>query len=190
MDELPEFKPVKLHCTDSDCENGEHCYRPKRGQWKKLGDGRCMHCGDTSVDMELTREYRTAEIPAIFEELRKEHIRAVHFEKPLDARAKRLIRRDGYEGVRAKARGRLKSRVGDPGIWDGRQTPFDGDILNFAQHATATCCRKCMRYWYGFNTEGQLDRRKLDFCEEMLLTYLEDRKKDIRAAEAPEGKAV
>ena len=33
-------------------------------------------------------------------------------------------------------------------INDGKQTPFKNHPVFVAQHATATCCRKCMNKWY------------------------------------------
>ncbi|HEX5726711.1 MAG TPA: DUF4186 domain-containing protein [Longimicrobiaceae bacterium] len=32
---------------------------------------------------------------------------------------------------------------------DGRQTPMRGHPVFVAQHATATCCRGCLRKWHG-----------------------------------------
>ncbi len=32
---------------------------------------------------------------------------------------------------------------------DGRQTPLRGHPVFVAQHATATCCRSCLRRWHG-----------------------------------------
>ena len=32
---------------------------------------------------------------------------------------------------------------------DGYQTPTHGDIVFYAQHALACCCRLCIRYWHG-----------------------------------------
>ena len=32
---------------------------------------------------------------------------------------------------------------------DGRQTPFRGQPVFVAQHATATCCRGCLANWHG-----------------------------------------
>ncbi|WP_153110853.1 DUF4186 domain-containing protein [Propionivibrio limicola] len=31
---------------------------------------------------------------------------------------------------------------------DGKQTPFRGHPVFIAQHATATCCRKCLKKWH------------------------------------------
>lgn len=32
---------------------------------------------------------------------------------------------------------------------DGRQTPMRGHPVFIAQHATATCCRSCLKKWHG-----------------------------------------
>ncbi|GLT01456.1 DUF4186 domain-containing protein [Sphingobium jiangsuense] len=37
---------------------------------------------------------------------------------------------------------------------DGRQTPMRGHPVFIAQHATATCCRTCLRKWHGI-AEGR-----------------------------------
>ena len=34
---------------------------------------------------------------------------------------------------------------------DGRQTPWRGHPVFTAQHATATCCRTCLRKWHGIS---------------------------------------
>jgi hypothetical protein len=34
---------------------------------------------------------------------------------------------------------------------DGKQTPFRGHPVFVAQHATATCCRKCLEKWHGID---------------------------------------
>lgn len=32
---------------------------------------------------------------------------------------------------------------------DGKQTPFKGHPIFISQHATATCCRSCIKKWHG-----------------------------------------
>ena len=43
---------------------------------------------------------------------------------------------------------------------DGRQTPFHGHPVFIAQHATATCCRSCLRKWHGIPEGRPLDERE------------------------------
>lgn len=39
---------------------------------------------------------------------------------------------------------------------DGKQTPMRGHPVFIAQHATATCCRGCLKKWYGIPQERPL----------------------------------
>lgn len=46
---------------------------------------------------------------------------------------------------------------------DGRQTPMKGHPVFIAQHATATCCRGCLKKWYRVEegvelTDGQREK--------------------------------
>ena len=182
MDELPDLKPVKLTCTSSDCDNGRHAYRPGRGKWQELGPGVCQNCGDTSVDMTVTRARDGARPDVIFAELGREFIRDHFLNKPFDERARRLIRRDGVEGIKQRVHDRLlRSLGGDPTNWDGRQTPLSGSVLFYAQHATATCCRKCAWYWYGIPRDGEMDAADLSFCDGLVCAYIDRRAPEIDA---------
>lgn len=39
---------------------------------------------------------------------------------------------------------------------DGKQTPFRGHPVFIAQHATATCCRRCLSKWHGIAPDKEL----------------------------------
>lgn len=183
MDKLPELEKVKISCTSRDCDNDKHAYRPGRGEWKKLPDqAACQGCGDTGVNMSIPRSRDIGKREAIFRELGREFIRDHYLEKPFDKRARRLIRRYGMDGIRARVSGRLVSTIGgDPNNWDGRQTKFEGDVLFYAQHATATCCRKCGWYWYGIPREGHISDEDITFCVGLVQAYLDRREGEIRA---------
>jgi hypothetical protein len=186
MDELPELEKVDLSCTAKDCENDKHAYRPGRGEWKTLPDQVvCQGCGDTSVDMSIPRSRDLGAREAIFRELGREFIRDLYIEKPFDNRARRLIRRYGMDGIRKRVSGRLLSAIGrEPSIFDGRQTKFEGNVLFYAQHATATCCRKCAWYWYGIPKEGPMSEEDMTFCVGLIQAYLDQREGEIRAIAA------
>jgi hypothetical protein len=190
MDKLPELEKVKLSCSASDCENDKHAYRPKRGQWKSLpAEGVCQSCGDTSVDMSITRARDGSNREAILNELGREFIRDHFLNKPFDKKARRLIRRYGMEGIRSRVQSRVASAIGKtPTDWDGRQTKFEGNVLYYAQHATATCCRRCAWYWYGIPRVDPLSAEDLAFCTSLIQAYLDRREGEIRAiaASAPD----
>lgn len=46
---------------------------------------------------------------------------------------------------------------------DGRQTPMRGHPVFVAQHATATCCRKCLAKWHGIEAGRQLNAEEVDY---------------------------
>ena len=56
----------------------------------------------------------------------------------------------GLDGMIDHARGFLEARLfpAHPAN-DGHQTPMRGHPVFVAQHATATCCRKCLAKWHG-----------------------------------------
>ncbi len=63
----------------------------------------------------------------------------------LDSQDRAYIERTGLEAIREHARGFIVQRLADAHPKnDGRQTPFKGHPVFKAQHATATCCRKCI----------------------------------------------
>lgn len=185
MDELPDLKKVKISCTAKDCDKDLHLFRPKRGGWKELKDDvSCQGC-DATVDMSVTRARDLAHPEAIFDELGREFVRFVYLNRPIDARARRLIRRYGMAGTRARVGKRVHTAIGrEPNEYDGRQTPLQGNILYYAQHATATCCRKCAWYWYGIPRSGELSASSLAFCEGLLHAYLDRREGEILAIAA------
>lgn len=186
MDELPDLKEAPVKCTTRDCDNDKHAFQPKRGQWTELpAQIVCQGCGDSSVDMSIPRAKDLAKREAILDELGREFIRDHYLNKDFDKRARRLIRRDGLQGTRDRALGRLKSAIGgEPNDWDGRQTPFEGNVLYYAQHATATCCRKCTWYWYGIPRNGKLSESDLEFCHGLVQAYLDRRAGAILAIAA------
>lgn len=186
MDKLPDLEKVKVTCTTRDCENEKHAYRPKPGQWQKLPDKIvCQGCGDSSVDTTVTRARDLSNREAILTELGREFIRDHYLHKPFDERARRLIKKYGLKGTRDRALSRLRSAIGhEPNDWDGRQTKFEGNALFYAQHATATCCRKCAWYWYGIPRDGELSKSDLEFCHGLVQAYLDHREGEILAIAA------
>ena len=57
-----------------------------------------------------------------------------------------------------------------------------GNVIFYAQHATATCCRKCMGYWHGIDPGVPLDDDQLAYCCELVRLYL-----DARLPDLPDG---
>ena len=55
---------------------------------------------------------------------------------------------------------------------DGKQTPFKNHPVFVAQHATATCCRKCMNKWYKVPKGVELTPEQIDFSVDMIIHWI------------------
>ena len=68
---------------------------------------------------------------------------------------------------------------------DGIQTPVDKqNIIYYAQHATATCCRKCIKYWHGIPYDRALEPAEALYLQELIIKYIENRLPDLPDAAA------
>lgn len=167
---------IKITCTSVDCEQDLHCFLQKTRTGNKPSYGPCRACGAEGVDWERAHRRDPADVVLLFSELRKELIREHMWTKPFDEDAARKAAKLDRAALRERARRRLASSVGRPaGAWDGRQTPMEGDVIFYAQHATATCCRKCMLYWHGIDKDSPLSEEEQDYCLFMVDRFLDDR---------------
>ena len=55
---------------------------------------------------------------------------------------------------------------------DGKQTPFKNHPDFVAQHATATCCRKCMNKWYKIPKGIELTPEQIDFSVDIIIHWI------------------
>lgn len=58
---------------------------------------------------------------------------------------------------------------------DAAQTPFGGNAIYYAQHATATCCRTCLDDWHDIPRGRSLTAEEFDYCTTPVNLFL-DRK--------------
>jgi len=178
-DDLPKFEPLNVKCSDSDCESDRHCFLFNKQKMSEDDRGACRTCGKKLVNWERIRRRDPADALNTFDALQYELIRHVFFHAGFDERAMRLSQKYGIDGVKGRIRSRLRSKVGKtPDGWDGRQTPKQGDVIHYAQHATATCCRKCIAYWHNIPADRPLTEAELDYLGSLIGAYI-----DLRAPE-------
>jgi ribosomal protein L34E len=185
-EEMPVLEPLKIHCTDTRCESGLHCFSPNRRKknWEKEYHGQCQACGVQLVSWDCVRARDIRAVSSTFEELQKEFIRHEYFHKPFDDEARREAQSLGFAALKKRARDLLSRKIGPEKIFrDGTQTSLSGSALFYAQHATATCCRKCLEYWHGIERGRALTDEELDYCEGLVLSYLELRAAELFAKE-------
>lgn len=56
---------------------------------------------------------------------------------------------------------------------DGRQTPMRGHPVFLAQHATATCCRSCLKKWHGLEPGRELTALEQDGVVRLIMAWID-----------------
>ncbi len=56
---------------------------------------------------------------------------------------------------------------------DGKQTPMRNHPVFIAQHATATCCRKCLEKWHGIRRGHKLNEEEKKYIVSVIGKWLE-----------------
>ena len=86
----------------------------------------------------------------------------------------------GMEAVRRHAEELLARRVAaaEPAN-DGKQTPYRGQPVFVAQHATATCCRSCLQRWHGIPKGRELTAGEQAYAVNVICRWIEQ---DLAAA--------
>jgi CHAD domain-containing protein len=55
---------------------------------------------------------------------------------------------------------------------DGKQTPMKNHPVFIAQHATATCCRKCLEKWHRIERGKELTQQQVDYIVSVIIYWL------------------
>ncbi|MBE2319830.1 DUF4186 domain-containing protein [Solirubrobacter sp. CPCC 204708] len=80
----------------------------------------------------------------------------------------------GMAVIRAHAHELLAQRLAPAAPHkDGKQTPYRGHPVFVAQHATATCCRTCLRKWHAVPSGRELTAAERDYAVEVICRWIE-----------------
>lgn len=181
-DTFEELKPLDIRCTSSDCENGLHCFRQKqrlvKGVVRSSGGlgGACRACGANLVDWERVYKRDVTDVNYTFSALKFECIRHHFWHVEIDIKALNHAKRKGLRDLRIAAERLIRRSVApaEPS-YDGRQTPKTGNVLFYAQHATASCCRKCIEEWHGIPIGRALTDSEVAYLTDLVMLYVKDR---------------
>jgi hypothetical protein len=55
---------------------------------------------------------------------------------------------------------------------DGKQTPMHNHPVFIAQHATATCCRKCLAKWHEIAAGKELTEKEIEYVARVVMEWL------------------
>ncbi len=192
---VDKLNPYDITCTSAKCgndlrEDDLHCYRPKtkskkiahqQDLWDQASkDNNCWACGANLVDWSRVHRRVLSDVSYTVEALNTELIRYVYWHTKIDQKAINHALKKGLNNLRFDAEKRLWKYVAIANYpWDGRQTPKQGNIIYYAQHATACCCRKCMEYWYNIPRGIQLQDNQIDYFVELIMLYLSNRMTEL-----------
>ena len=92
----------------------------------------------------------------------------------LGAVEERYLGEKGIEVINHHARNFIQERLAPAHPKnDGRQTPMRGHPVFVAQHATATCCRSCLKKWHGIEKGVDLSPGEIEYVVRVLTTWIE-----------------
>ncbi len=175
---INELTLLDVKCTTTRCDDNFHCFKTSQKMIKKFGTkGVCRDCGENHVDWNRVHKNDIADSGYTFDKMKIELLRNICWSMPLDEETVQLAKHRGKKNLREKAKKTLIQKVSkDKNFREGYQTPKTGnEIIHFAQHATGTCCRKCMEYWHNIPMGTNLTEPQLDYATELIMLYIEQR---------------
>ncbi len=170
------LKPLNITCTSADCAHGLHCFQQTRKMAALQQQGRCRTCGAELIDWSRVHKRDPADVSYTFTALKYELIRHHFWHVEIDPKAVNHARRKGTIGIQAAAEQRIRTSVAPAAPpFDGRQTPRAGNIIYYAQHATASCCRKCIAEWHGIPASRALTEDEITYLTALAILYIHER---------------
>jgi len=113
----------------------------------------------------------TAELDARLDQIAKHPFRSKFH---LRAHERAFVELRGIETVRTHARDFVDQRLAPAAPRnDGKQTPWGGHPVFRAQHATATCCRTCLRKGHGIEKGRELDDSEREYVVDVIARWVE-----------------
>lgn len=83
------------------------------------------------------------------------------------------IEEKGYLKIKEHAQEFIKIRIASKDIVnDGKQTPMKGHPVFIAQHATATCCRKCIYKWHKIPESKELTEQEITYLVNVIMKWI------------------
>ena len=175
---IANLKDLEIKCKSTKCDSDLHCFNMSKKAIKKFGkEGVCRDCGENDIDWNRMHRNDIKDIDYIVQSLEKELIRYAYWNSQIDQDAIESAKSRGYGILKKKTRDIIAKKMGHPkDPYDWRQTPYSGkEIINYARHATGTCCRTCLAYWHNIKETETLNDNQIDFCTDLVMHYVEVR---------------
>lgn len=173
--EQKQQTPLRISCTSADCDNNLHCFKQLKKMTKQQR-GQCRYCGADLIDWDRVHVRNFEDVEYTFSVLKHEMIRHSYFHRPIDELAVRHAMRKGRIKLNENVENRITKNIAPAfPARDGYQTPYAGNVIYYGQHATATCCRGCLKYWHGISKGKELARNEIEYCVGLLRCFLDER---------------
>jgi hypothetical protein len=179
--------PLQLTCAMTACKHGRHCLdylrRPHKGD-SPVQPGQCRDCGTNVAELPALGGRRYGDVGELLETCsgqQSELIRAHYWHVQIDQWAYNQARRLGLREVRGRVEAAVTTAMTRNDMWAGRGAAYSQNIVAYAQHATATCCRRCAAYWHGLSPDSAVppSQRQLDHVISAALSWVELRLTDV-----------
>ena len=128
----------------------------------------CLYYGFTICGDDMTKDEWYKQL---FERLDNSKFRSSFHLKQKDID---YINEKGLDTIRQHAKDFIAKREAPAYIAnDGKQTPMRGHPVFIAQHATATCCRECIRKWHKMQPGKELSQVQQDYLVDVIMTWIQ-----------------
>ena len=85
------------------------------------------------------------------------------------------IQEKGFDIIQSHAYDFINKRLAPMHpLHDGKQTPMKGHPVFVAQHATATCCRECIRKWHKMQPGRELSQVQQEYLVDVIMTWIQN----------------
>lgn len=92
----------------------------------------------------------------------------------LNAQEKEYLRKKGFSVICDEAVAFVTERIAPAQPKnDGKQTPMHNHPVFVAQHATATCCRKCVEKWHSIKRGKALSVEEIQYLVDLIIKWLD-----------------
>lgn len=80
----------------------------------------------------------------------------------------------GIDEIRNHAYDFVTKRLADTSnVTDGKQTPMKGHPVFIAQHATGTCCRRCLEKWHYISKNKNMTDDDIKYVVDIIMSWIE-----------------
>ena len=84
------------------------------------------------------------------------------------------IKDKGVDKIREHAYDFISKRIVDTSnVTDGKQTPMKGHPVFIAQHATGTCCRRCLEKWHHISKNKNMTDDDIKYVVDIIMSWIE-----------------